>query len=108
MSIGEIAYNAYCSKRGWKSVRGETLPQFEAQAEDLQAAWQAAAMAVVDCQAHQDYALLTHMEQQELTNERDRLRDAVIRWGQHDADCVSAGSAWCTCGLGAALKGEAQ
>jgi hypothetical protein len=46
MTTGEIAYNAYCQKRGWKSVRGEPLPEFTAQSAELQAAWQAAADAV--------------------------------------------------------------
>jgi hypothetical protein len=44
--LGKIAYEAYCKSRGWKSVRGEPLPQFEAQEERLQVAWQEAAEAV--------------------------------------------------------------
>lgn len=44
--LGEIAYNAYCAARGWKSVRGEPLPAWGAQDEGLRAAWIAAALAV--------------------------------------------------------------
>ncbi len=44
--LGEIAYNAYCKARGWKSVRGEPLPHWEQQDEALRAAWVAAAEAV--------------------------------------------------------------
>jgi hypothetical protein len=46
MTYGEIAYNAYCEARGWKSVRGEPLPKFKEQTPDLQAAWEKAAHAV--------------------------------------------------------------
>ena len=31
MTLGEIAYNAYCEARAWKSVRGERLPHFKEQ-----------------------------------------------------------------------------
>lgn len=44
--LGEIAYNAYCSARNWKSVRGETLPGFHGQSVELMEAWQKAAEAV--------------------------------------------------------------
>lgn len=44
--LGEIAYNAYCESRQWKSVRGEPLPAFGSQTEQLKEAWQAAAEAV--------------------------------------------------------------
>lgn len=44
----KVAYDAYCEARGWVSVRGDALPQFEAQSPDLQAAWGAAARAVVE------------------------------------------------------------
>lgn len=46
--LGEIAYNAYCSKRDWKSIRGEPLPAFLNQSKELQEAWIAAAKAVSD------------------------------------------------------------
>ena len=44
--LGEIAYNAYCESRGWKSVRGEMLPHWQQQDEALRAAWSKAAEAV--------------------------------------------------------------
>jgi hypothetical protein len=44
--LGEIAYNAYCKARGWKSVRGEPLPHWGQQDEALRAAWVAGADAV--------------------------------------------------------------
>lgn len=48
MSLGEIAYNAYCEDREWKSVRGEPLPHFKQQAPELQQAWDKAGQAVAD------------------------------------------------------------
>jgi hypothetical protein len=44
---GEIAYDAYCEARDWKSVRGELLPPFTGQTEELQQAWETAAKAVI-------------------------------------------------------------
>jgi hypothetical protein len=44
--LGEIAYNAYCAARGWKSVRGEPLPHWQQQDDTLRAAWCDAAEAV--------------------------------------------------------------
>jgi len=44
--LGEIAYNAYCEARGWKSVHGEPLPHWKQQDETLRAAWTKAADAV--------------------------------------------------------------
>lgn len=44
--FAKLAYDAYCKARGWKSIRGEPLPQFEAQAQELQDAWWEAAAAV--------------------------------------------------------------
>lgn len=44
--LGEIAYNAYCAAREWKSVRGEPLPHWLQQEESLRAAWIKAAEAV--------------------------------------------------------------
>ncbi len=37
--LGEIAYNAYCAARGWKSVRGEPLPHWTQQDDTLRAVW---------------------------------------------------------------------
>lgn len=45
MNIAKAAYEAYCSARGWKSVKGDALPQFEKQQPDVIAAWQLAAAA---------------------------------------------------------------
>ena len=44
--LGEIAYNAYCKTRDWKSVRGEPLPHWNQQSEDLRKSWVEAAEAV--------------------------------------------------------------
>lgn len=44
--LGEIAYNAYCAARGWKSVLGEPLPHWQQQDDTLRAAWCDAADAV--------------------------------------------------------------
>lgn len=40
MTLGEIAYSAYCEARQWKSVRGEPLPKFQDQSPELQEAWE--------------------------------------------------------------------
>lgn len=48
MTLGQIAYDAYCKSRGWKSVLGEHLPHFEEQSPELKATWDAAANAVSD------------------------------------------------------------
>ncbi len=48
MTLGRIAYDAYCKARDWKSVRGEPLPHFDQQDEGLKKAWEAAGMAVWD------------------------------------------------------------
>jgi hypothetical protein len=47
MTPGEIAYNAYCQRRGWKSFHGEQLPPFIRQSSALMDAWEDAATAVV-------------------------------------------------------------
>ncbi len=48
LTYGEMAYNAYCDNRKWKSVRGDPLPAFENQSSELKAAWEAAAQAVAE------------------------------------------------------------
>ena len=49
VTSGEIAYNAYCNTTGWKSlVSGAQLPEFYLLKEEIQAAWQSAAQAVID------------------------------------------------------------
>lgn len=45
---GEIAYDAYCEKRNWRSFNGDPLPHFKQQSPDLQAAWEAAGAAVAE------------------------------------------------------------
>lgn len=45
---GKVAYNAYCSTRSWKSVRGDPLPTFSEQSLELQDAWNIAAKSVID------------------------------------------------------------
>jgi hypothetical protein len=47
-SLGEVAYNAYCEAVGYQSVRGETLPGWEDQSEQLQEAWDTAGEAVAE------------------------------------------------------------
>lgn len=47
VNIAKAAYEAYCTARGWKSVKGDALPQFEKQQPDIIAAWQLAAAAAV-------------------------------------------------------------
>lgn len=44
--LGEIAYDAYCAMRDWKSVKGDALPHWAQQSKELQDAWIAAAIAV--------------------------------------------------------------
>lgn len=48
MTLGQIAYDAYCKARNGVSVKGERLPHFSEQAPELKAAWEAAAQAVAD------------------------------------------------------------
>lgn len=44
---GRVAYDAYCAAAGFKSLRsGEPLPTWDEQAENIKAAWVAAAEAV--------------------------------------------------------------
>lgn len=45
-TLGQIAYEAYCNERGWKSFNGDSLPQWDYVQPDLQHAWQRAAEAV--------------------------------------------------------------
>ena len=48
ISLGKIAYDAYCAHRSWKSIRGEPLPSWDNQGEELRGAWTLAALAVRD------------------------------------------------------------
>ena len=48
ITLGQIAYDAYCKARSWKSVRGEPLPQFAEQTPELREAWEQAARAVAE------------------------------------------------------------
>lgn len=47
ISLGEVAYNAYCEQRQWKSYYGDKLPKFKDQLLSLQHAWNVAAHAVI-------------------------------------------------------------
>lgn len=46
-TYGQIAYEAYCEARSWKSFGGEPLPQWETVILEIQAAWEVAAREVV-------------------------------------------------------------
>ena len=46
IEAGEIAYNAYCESRGWKSFTGEPLPQWKDVRPDIAQGWRLAAQAV--------------------------------------------------------------
>jgi hypothetical protein len=46
-SLGQVAYEAYCEKAGWKSlVTGAPLPTWSQQRPEISQAWEAAAAAV--------------------------------------------------------------
>lgn len=47
-NLAKTAYDAHCESRGWRSVKGDILPQFEEQSEYLKKAWRDAAYAVID------------------------------------------------------------
>jgi hypothetical protein len=48
-SLGEIAYNAYATDTGWKSlVSGAQLPVWQLLSEAIREAWEAAAHAVLE------------------------------------------------------------
>lgn len=51
-NYAKAAYDAYCESRGWVSVRGDALPQFEAQSPELRDAWSEAAAAVIERFVH--------------------------------------------------------
>ena len=45
----QIAYEAYCKNTGWKSlVSGAKLPSWNELRPEIQAAWRAAAQAILD------------------------------------------------------------
>jgi hypothetical protein len=48
ITSGEIAYNAYCEARDWKSDRSEFLPAFGGLTDEQRQAWEAAAKAVIE------------------------------------------------------------
>lgn len=47
---GEVAYNAYCETRDWKSYNGEQLPPFAESKPEIQDGWHAAAVAVLNAE----------------------------------------------------------
>ena len=49
MTLGEIAYKAYCSARNWKSFNNDPLPSFDemkSKNPEIALAWEKAANAV--------------------------------------------------------------
>jgi hypothetical protein len=40
--LGKIAYDTYCQKVGWKSFRGEPLPEWKEVPPNIQEAWEGA------------------------------------------------------------------
>lgn len=47
ISLGELAYNAYCASTNWKSVyTGADLPAYDQQRPEVITAWEAAGQAV--------------------------------------------------------------
>lgn len=47
-TYGEIAYEAYCKSREWKSVSRKPLPPFNKQTLSLQESWEAAGKAIAE------------------------------------------------------------
>lgn len=48
MTIGQVAYEAYCNKTGWKSLAtGADLPRWDKLHIEIQHAWEAAAEALM-------------------------------------------------------------
>lgn len=47
MTFAQVAYDAYCEERKWKSVKGDPLPPFDQQSIELKYAWMAVARAVI-------------------------------------------------------------
>lgn len=48
-TLGQVAYEAYAESTGWKSaISGAPLPTWDAQADVIKTAWEAAANAVAD------------------------------------------------------------
>lgn len=54
--LAALGYEAYCKSVGWKSVRGEALPKWEALPPAIQQAWIAAAQAVLDAHSRAAFA----------------------------------------------------
>lgn len=44
--LGQVAYEAYCATRGWKSFNNEPLPQWNDVRQDIKDGWMTAARAV--------------------------------------------------------------
>lgn len=52
-NLGQVAYEAYCENRGWKSFNGEPLPHWDNVKEDIRKSWEIAAKAVEQfCKIH--------------------------------------------------------
>jgi hypothetical protein len=48
MTLGEANYNAYCETVGWKSIKGDPLPQFADQSEKIRMAWENGAATAIN------------------------------------------------------------
>lgn len=51
IDFGQVAYDAYCDTRNWKSFNGDPLPQWPDVKPDIQAGWRQAAVAVLNAHA---------------------------------------------------------
>jgi hypothetical protein len=47
VDLGQVAYDAYCETRNWKSFSGQALPRWPDVQPDIQEGWRVAAKAVV-------------------------------------------------------------
>ena len=45
MTLGQIAYEAYCEHQDWKAFDGKPIPEWKDVREDIQQAWEIAAVA---------------------------------------------------------------
>jgi hypothetical protein len=74
VDLGKLAYDAYLHHVGYKSVRGEPLPEFADQEPRLQNAWRVAAQAVA-----------IQVNAQAAAAERERILSlAARRYGSDD------------------------
>lgn len=84
-TAGQIAYEAYCGATGWKSlITGATLPGWLDLRPDVQAAWEASALAVRELQQRLEQFALVDLpagpQNVTLFASREKARDEVLRW----------------------------